>query len=353
MANDPPRPPWQQKNQKSRLPRSEFPVVTGDHVYLCDCQKPVWKPEIGASGANSPGKAFCYPHFASISATVWLAIVTCCPAEDLILNYGFDVENSTLLLWLPPKPEAYYTLEWTEDWVTFIPVSMVVGHSGPNWAYSVTVGANAGFFRVQSHDIFSPQDSDADGIDDRFELEHPDCLDPLNWLDASQSCLADGISNYQFYLRELFGNPGLALQFFSRETTIWNFGEPTARIEAISPEISIYNSNPGSGPPTSDILQVYSREVTSWNFGAPSARYEAISREVTTWNFGSPSAPIEAISPEISVYNAFPGSGPPTTAFQQVHSRELTVFNLGQPTAVFEAISREMTLLNFEEPVNP
>jgi hypothetical protein len=233
------------------------------------------------------------------------------------------------------------------------PVGMSLGADGPVWAYSLQLGANAGFFRVRAHDVFSPQDSDGDGMDDRFELLHPDCLDPLDWQDASRSCLADGISNYQFYLRELYGGPGLALQFISRETTVWNCGSPTARIEAMSVEMSVYNANPGSGPPTSDILQVHSREVTTWNFGSPSAPVEAVSREITAWNFGTPSAPIEAVSPEISVYSAFPGSGAPITDILQVHSRELTVFNLGQATAAIEAISRELTVMNFEEPVGP
>lgn len=274
--------------------------------------------------------------------------------DDLILGHRFDSTNGALQLSLPPNPSAYYSLEWTEDFQAFTPMGILLGTPGPAWAYSVRLGPNHGYFRVQEHDIFSPIDSDADGIDDRYELDHPNCLNPLVYADASQPCLVPGMSNYQLYLRDLFGGPGTAVQFFSHETSVFNFGAPTAAHEAISPEISVYNAYPGSGPPTSDIInQVFSREVTTWNFGSPSAPVEAIARAATIWNFGSPSANIEANSKEVSVYNANPGSGPPATEFNQVESRELTVFNFGQPTSPIEAISREISVLNFEEPTHP
>jgi hypothetical protein len=274
-------------------------------------------------------------------------------AGDLLLNSHFDSANGVLTLSLPAEPKAYYTLDWTTDFQNFTNINMALGSPAPVWAYSVKLGPQRGFFRAQTHDIFSPLDSDGDGIDDRYELQHANCLNPLNYFDASQPCLTNGMSNYEFYLRDLFGGPGRAPQFHSRETTLFNFGAPTAQWEAMSKEVSIYNANPGSGPPLSDIGQVYSREVTAWNFGSPSARLEAISREATLWNFGSPSANIEAISKEVSIYNANPGSGPPLTDFVQVYSRELSLFNFGAPTALWEAISREVSVLNFEEPTQP
>ena len=289
-----------------------------------------------------------------LTASLLVGAIKPASAQDFVLQHHFDPTNGVLTLSLPPTPFAYYTLEWTEDFQSFAPVGLSLGDVGPVWAYSVLLGPDAGFFRVQSHDIFSPIDSDGDGIDDRYELEHTSCLNPLVYADASQPCLVPGLSNYQQYLRELFGGPGVALQFFSHETSVFNFGAPTAVDEAISPELSVYNANPGSGPPTSDIInQVFSREVTTWNFGSPSAPIEANSREATVFNLGQPSANIEVNSKEVSVYNANPGSGPPATEFNQIESRELTVFNFGAPTAFVEAISREVTVLNFEEPVGP
>ncbi|MBI5388726.1 MAG: hypothetical protein HZA90_29035 [Verrucomicrobia bacterium] len=288
-----------------------------------------------------------------LAATSWLASCLGTHAGDLVLDYHFDPTNAVLTLGLPPEPRAYYTLEWTTDFQSFTNVGMSLGSPAPVWSYAVAFGPPHGFFRVRAHDIFSPLDSDSDGIDDRYELQHRNCLNPLDYYDASQPCLTNGLSNYQFYLRDLFGGPGTAPQFYSHEASVFNFGAPTAAREAISQELSVYSAYPGSGPPMSDINQVYSREATLWNFGSPSARVEAISREATLWNFGSPSANIEAISKEVAVYNAHPGSGPPMTEFNQVYSRELTLFNFGQPTATWEAISREVTVLNFEDPVHP
>ena len=285
-----------------------------------------------------------------LTGAAWLASAAPALADELRLQSQFDPTTSVLTLSLPADPKAYYTLEWTENFMTFTNVGASLGSPGPVWSYSVAVGPQHGFFRVQSHSVFDPTDTDHDGIDDSYELQHPNCLDPLNYHDASQPCLTNGMSNYAFYLRDLFGGQGTTPQFYSREATVFNLGAPTARLEAISKEVSVYSAHPGSGPSTSDILQVYSREVTTWNFGSPSAPVEAISREATVWNFGSPSAPIEDISKEVSVYSANPGSGPPTTEFNQVYSRELTVFNFGAPTATWEAISREVSVLNFQDP---
>lgn len=269
------------------------------------------------------------------------------------LDYQRSASNNVLSLSVAPNSRSYYTLQWSPDLVSFTNVGMALGENAV-WAYSVPAGPSVGFFRAQAHDLFDPQDSDGDGIDDRYELQHAPCLNPLNYYDASQpSCYTNGMSSYQLYLRELFGGPGVALQFFSREatvwnfgapsapweaisreTTVWNFGSPSANIQAVSKEVSVYNANPGSGPPMTDINNVYSREVTTWNYGSPSAR-------------------IETISMEVSVYNANPGSGPPVTDINNVYSREVSVFNFGEPTARIEAISREITVLNFQDPAQP
>lgn len=287
-------------------------------------------------------------------ALVWLfAVAATALADGLFLDQRYDSTNRVLTLSVPPNPAAYFTLEWTDDFQTFSTVGMSLGVPGPVWATTVPTGDGHGFLRVREHSLFSPIDSDGDGIDDRYELEHSNCLDPLVYVDASRPCLVSGLSNYQVYLRDLFGGPGTALQFFSRETSLFNLGAPTAAQEPISMEVSVYNAMLGSGPPSSDIPQVYSREVSSWNFGSPSAPIEANSREATLWNFGSPSAPTEATSKEVSVYSAFVGSGPPTTEYNQATSREFTLFNLGQPTSEIEAISREVSLINFEEPSGP
>lgn len=114
-----------------------------------------------------------------------------------LIETSFNPTNGVLTLSLPVDPRSYYSLEWTADFQTFTKVGMSLGSPGPVWSYSVTLGPNQGFFRVQQHDIFSPVDTDGDGIDDRYELQHAGCLDALNYFDASQPCLTNGMSNYQ------------------------------------------------------------------------------------------------------------------------------------------------------------
>lgn len=273
-------------------------------------------------------------------------------ASDHFLEIGYDADHSALVVSVPPDPASYFLIEHSANLTTFADSGIALGRDGPSWVYAIPVESEAGFFRVRAISLFAVQDTDGDGLDDLYELEHPSCLDPLDPADAAEQCLQAGFNNLQIYLRDLFGGPA-GVQFFSREATVFNFGAPTARFEALSPEISVYNATPGSGPPASDLNQVFSREAT-------------------VWNFGSPAAHVEALSSEVSIYNASAGSGPPATDLNQVFSREttvwnfgspcfahdalsreMTVFNFGQPTAKLEAISREVTVLNFEEPTLP
>ena len=287
--------------------------------------------------------------FATLSACLWLASAAGLHAAGFTLGFDYSVTNGRLQFSVPRNAAFYFALERSDDLRAFAPVAMSLGTPGPVWQFTVPPAAASGFFRVKAVNVFAPLDLDGDGIDDVYELQHPLVLSPFNAADASAPEPGQsGASNYQLYLRDRFGPP--PVQFFSREATVFNLGQPTARLEAISPQLSIYNALPGSGPPATEFNEMFSRETTVWNFGSPSAR-------------------VEAISSELSVYNAFAGSGPPVTELNQVFSREVTVwnfgspsarveaisaevsvFNFGQPTAVVEGISREVSVLNFEEP---
>ena len=152
------------------------------------------------------------------------------------------------------------------------------------------------FYRVVCASIFTPQDSDGDYIDDVYELNRPDILDPLDPTDASEDPDNNGLTNLQEYLIELT-----------------------------------------SGITTPQYL---SREVTAFNTGLP--KETAMSREISAFNMGSPSAGVEAVSRMVSIYN---GSGPlPFPEIPQALSRELTVYNLGSPSAAMLASWTLMTL---------
>jgi hypothetical protein len=52
--------------------------------------------------------------------------------------------------------------------------------------------------------------------------------------------------------------------------------------------VTVYNAQPGSSAPVSEHNEALSAQVSVYNVGAPTARIEAISREVTVLNFQDP-----------------------------------------------------------------
>lgn len=249
------------------------------------------------------------------------------------------VDPTTVQFRTSADPFRYFILQESRDLGSFAALELALGDTATVWELNLhTEEVPRSFFRVLVASLFAPLDSDGDLIDDLYELRRPGILNPLDPTDAQEDPDQNGLTHLDEYLRNLTGGEN-APQYLSREVTafnlgapaeaalarevtLFNLGSPSAPIEAISPEVSIYN---GSGPlPYPQIPQ-------------------AISRELTVYNLGSPSAPVEAISKTISVYN---GSGPlPLPTMAQVISRETTVFNLGEPSAPVEAISREVSVL--------
>ncbi|MHC1764253.1 MAG: hypothetical protein AB9869_08100 [Verrucomicrobiia bacterium] len=64
---------------------------------------------------------------------------------------------------------------------------------------AVTEGSAVQFFRVRRVPLSEPLDLDGDGIDDVFELRHPQALDPLDPSDAEKDYDGDGFSNRTEY----------------------------------------------------------------------------------------------------------------------------------------------------------
>lgn len=61
--------------------------------------------------------------------------------------------------------------------------------------HDAALAAEAAFYRLESIPLTAPKDSDADGMDDVFELRHPSVLDALDPADAAADPDADGLSN--------------------------------------------------------------------------------------------------------------------------------------------------------------
>ena len=257
------------------------------------------------------------------------------------LPFTFTKVGAEYRLKLESSELYYFGFQKTPDLLKpFDIIQMALGTPGPVFGYVPAAGELRAFFRARGISVSAPEDQDGDYLDDLWELQHP-YLNPLYPNDAflaSPEPDAGGRSNLDYYfwkrgtipLREVysreasifnFGQPTAAQEAVSREASVFNFGSPPANVEAISPEISVFN---GESVPTSGIAEAYSREVTTFNFGSPPANLEAVSRELTVFN----------------------GESVPTGDIPEVYSREVTTFKFGSPPANVETMSREVSVLN-------
>ena len=256
--------------------------------------------------------------------------------------HTFSKVGDEYRLTLQPNSAVYFGFQHSLDlgvpfWTT---EKMAFGTPGPTFGYTPDVGEAEGFFRVEGISIYAPADSDFDGMDDLWELEHAPYLDPLNSADAfalSPNPLYPGLTNLeeyrlrfglgsakpQYYSREfsLFNMGASRTEAVSREFSLFNFGAQWSSVEALSREVSLFN---GEAPPIEGYPQLYSREVSLYNFGAPPFSVEALSREVTLFN----------------------GEAPPIEGYPQIYSREVSLFNEGAAFYSVEVISREVSLFN-------
>ena len=95
-------------------------------------------------------------------------------------------------------PGSYYLLQFSHDLVTWESADMTLGTPSQ---VEVGPGVPKGFFRAIPYSKYAPLDTDGDGIDDAYELAHPDILDPLDPADGSHLAQnGNGLTNYQIYL---------------------------------------------------------------------------------------------------------------------------------------------------------
>lgn len=226
----------------------------------------------------------------------------------------------------------YIAFERTADLrQPFATVALALGSPAPLFGYTPGPGEPQGFFHLAAIDVFSPRDTDGDGIDDLWELHNG--LDPVNPADALQpSTIAPGMTNLEYY-RNHFGISRVT-GFYSGEVSFYN--HPFA----ISTEVSVFNFPNTTGASK----QAISTEVSVFNVPPASATFQqAISTEVSVFNvpqFTGSSA--EAISREVSVFNVPPFAGHSVESI----SKELSVFNFPPPSGrSLEAISREVSVL--------
>ncbi|MBX3731474.1 MAG: hypothetical protein KF791_02645 [Verrucomicrobiae bacterium] len=247
--------------------------------------------------------------------------------------FRFTLEDGVARFSFETDPTVYYLLQGTFQLPAMESLAMTLG-SDPV-AYELAATNSHAFFRTFALSLFGPRDSDADGMDDLWELGRG--LDPLDATDALlPSPNVAGLTNLEEY-RLRFGLSSAKPQYYGREISLFNYGAPSAILEAISREWSVFNTGAG--------FEALSREVSIFN-GArpPTAGYPAAySREQSLFNFGTPLYALEALGRELTVFN---GDHPPTAGYPATYSREISSFNHGVPTAFTEAISREFSVFN-------
>ena len=292
-----------------------------------------------------------------LSLVISATFLTGSNAADHNTIGSFRIENGMAIVEYADDPGSYYLLQYSEDMIHWGPIDMSLAEQS---TLELVPNVKKGFFRALPYSENAPLDSDGDGIDDVYELNHRELLNPLDPTDGSKlSPNGGGLTNYQVYLnlfritsykilqresREVsvfnFGSPSATFEANTREQSVFNFGSPSATFEANSRELSLYN---GEAVPYSDLLQIETREVSIFNFGnAPGGG--------SSPSGGDPAGGAligHANSRELSVFN---GEAVPYSDLLQIETREVSVFNIGSPTAPIEVISREVSVLNFNEP---
>jgi len=80
-------------------------------------------------------------------------------------------------------------------------VAMQLGAAGSNVVTDLTPisGSSAAYYRIQRVPVVQPLDTDGDGIDDVYELQHSPALNPLDPGDASAEAPGTGLSYLEIY----------------------------------------------------------------------------------------------------------------------------------------------------------
>lgn len=137
---------------------------------------------------------------------VTVTLVFCClqrvPAQSLqVTNVAINAQ-SKFTVRFPSAADSYFILNRGPSVSNVTsPISMVLGQSGGGQLTDTVVAVGAAFFNVQKVPLTAPHDTDGDGIDDVYELQHSSVLNPLDPGDANLDFDGDGVSNLREYQR--------------------------------------------------------------------------------------------------------------------------------------------------------
>ena len=149
-------------------------------------------------------------------AFLTLNVTPAAPPTGFRITQVWATTNGTLTLTYPSDTNCYYALYRGDFFGITNARALRMGEVGDG-VFSDMIGAQASaFFRVRQLPISQPQDLDSDGIDDVYELTHPDSLNPLNASDASGHYLGNPKSNLEEYWQERGSNVFRILQVATR-----------------------------------------------------------------------------------------------------------------------------------------
>lgn len=205
-----------------------------------------------------------------------------CAQAVTLADIQFSFANGKGQVTVAPAQDKYFVLQRSSNLKTFVGVDVARGRE-PILEISEAATARLGFFRVEEASVYAPRDTDRDGMDDLYELDHPETLNPVDPTDAGKDPDGNKKTNLQEY-RERYG------------ITLGQFPE-----QSISREVSIFAAGTGTNIGREIVI---SREVSVFNnLGIPQEAVNAHSREVSVYNLGSSAEGREAVSREISIYN--------------------------------------------------
>jgi hypothetical protein len=121
------------------------------------------------------------------------------PAEFMITRVSLDPEGQVRLE-VPTDTESYFVLyRGLQIDAIDEPIAIFIGDGTSVETVDPTsaLGSASQFYRAQKIPLTAPQDHDGDGLDDLVELAHPAILDPLNPADANEDPDGDGVPNWE------------------------------------------------------------------------------------------------------------------------------------------------------------
>lgn len=130
----------------------------------------------------------------------WLAWPTGLLAVDFRITSVDYTAGASVRLAFESDAASYYVLLRGDSPAEVAQVRQVIrGQAGESTFTDLAEGAEAAFYRLQQVPLTAPVDSDGDGIDDLYELEHPEFLDPTDPRDAALDYDGDGKTNKEEY----------------------------------------------------------------------------------------------------------------------------------------------------------